>query len=384
MGGHAAGEVAAQLTVENVIQNVKRQRPLFERARRQDVDPATLAATLREAVQDACAEVYRVASNREGYAGMGCTLTMLVLAGHRAVMGHVGDTRLYLIRDGNIEQLSTDHTLAAELVRIGYLAPEDAKDHRGAHTLTRAVGTQPSVDVETLVFDVRAGDVFLLCSDGLSGYLNSPGELLPLMRDDFEAIPDDLVAFARRAGGEDNISAVAVRVDAEPKEAAALAELGADAKAKLDALSASFLFEHLTLAQALRLMHVCDVRPYETGDEIAREGDPGGTFYLVLEGRITVIRDGTARGELSDGDTAGETMLLDARPCRASLRATTPTRVLAIEGTRFHRFLRHRPWLGLTLLERLGRRAADSLDRANMALAAMNPEDTASPPGDLF
>jgi protein phosphatase len=135
--------------------------------------------------------------------------------------GHVGDSRAYLLRDGRLDQLTDDHSLVAELVRRGELSPQEAEVHPQRSVITRALGTDPDVDVDTFSVDARSGDVFLICSDGLSSYVDG-GEIEQLVsqnRRDLEAAAKTLIQAANRGGGDDNITAVLFSVGGvEPEE----------------------------------------------------------------------------------------------------------------------------------------------------------------------
>jgi serine/threonine protein phosphatase PrpC len=177
MGGHRAGEVASTLATEAVVDIVRAWRTEQAAPPTADLSPTTLLETVQEAVAHACRVVHRAATDDLTRAGMGCTLTMLLVAGRRAVMGHVGDTRLYLLREGKLHQLSHDHTMAADLARMGDIPKDEIKTHRLAHVLTRCIGGHTAVPVDTLSVDLLPGDRFILCSDGLSDYADIGGDL---------------------------------------------------------------------------------------------------------------------------------------------------------------------------------------------------------------
>jgi protein phosphatase len=141
---------------------------------------------------------------------MGTTMTVALVEAGRVVFGHVGDSRAYLIRDGSIEQLTDDHSLVAELVRSGRLTPEEAEAHPQRSVITRAVGTEPDVDVDTFAIEPADGDLFLICSDGLTDMVDDGAiiEAISEHRDDLDQAAKALVGAANRVGGEDNITVV--------------------------------------------------------------------------------------------------------------------------------------------------------------------------------
>ena len=351
MGGHAAGEVAAETAVTAVVEQVKAARDELKSQDGATVDPVRLVEIGRAAVEHACAEVHRLATSSSEYSGMGCTLTLLLVTGDRATLAHVGDTRLYLHRGGQTYQMTTDHTFSAELVRSGYLKHEDAKKHMYSNVLTRCIGSQPAVQIDTLSFEVFSGDRFLLCSDGLSEYVPDLQWLTTtLAEQDLGEIPRKLVAFANKAGGHDNITAVVVEVDDPTPEAA---EPRRDSLYDNDALAGIFLFHSLPLAQLEQVRSAFKVRLCAAGETLVSQGDPNATLWLVADGAVEVLKDNQAITVLGPGGHVGTATLLCRRAAGATLRAQAPSRVLALEGQVLMQLAHSHPWLGLALLEKL-------------------------------
>ena len=222
MGGYAHGELASRLACDTVLATLQSGRAVIAacRAGREPTEEAV--ALVERAALSACTAVYEAAEELSVEGRMGTTLTLLLTLGHRAVMAHVGDSRLYRYRANEVSQLSRDHTVAAELVRSGVIPAEGARKGRWGHVLSRAVGLKPEVEVETAIFELEEGDRFLLCSDGLGDYVDDARVLERFLDGEFQAIPDALVEFAHAAGGADNIAIVAVRVDASHAQHALL------------------------------------------------------------------------------------------------------------------------------------------------------------------
>jgi PPM family protein phosphatase len=205
MGGAQAGEVASGLAAGALEES--RANGGGERR-------------VTELIQEANRRVHERATTDAATAGMGTTITAaLVEPDGRVVFGHVGDSRAYLLRNDELEQLTNDHTLVAELVRRGELSPGEAQVHPQRSVITRALGTDPDVDVDTFAVDAQPGDVFLICSDGLSSMVDSRDieEILRKHRADLVGASKALIQAANRGGGEDNITAVLFAVeDGEP------------------------------------------------------------------------------------------------------------------------------------------------------------------------
>jgi serine/threonine protein phosphatase PrpC len=351
MGGHAAGEVAAETAIRAVVEQIEAASSELQRQHDSSTDTARLVEIGRAAVEHACAEVYRLATSSSEYSGMGCTLTLLLVAGDRATLAHVGDTRLYLHRGGQTYQMTTDHTFSAELVRSGYLKREDAKKHMYSNVLTRCIGSQPAVHVDTLSFEIFAGDRFLLCSDGLSEYVPDLDWLTQsLSTKELSEIPKTLVAFANDAGGHDNITAVVVGVDEGTPEAH---EPRRDSLYDNDALSGVFLFRALPLVQLEHVRSALKVRLCAAGETLVVEGDPNSTLWIVADGAVQVLKGETTIAVLSPGGHVGTATLLCRRAAGATLRTDEPSRVLELEGQALMQLAHADPWLGLTLLEKL-------------------------------
>jgi protein phosphatase len=168
-------------------------------------------------IQEANRRIYDRASTDPAASGMGTTMTVALVEEMTVAIGHVGDSRAYLVRDEQMEQLTDDHSLVNELLKSGRLSEEEAHVHPQRSVITRAVGTDPDVDVDGFTIEAEEGDVFLLCSDGLTDMV-SDEEILELVhshRDDLDKAVKALVTAANRRGGEDNITAVAFRISAE-------------------------------------------------------------------------------------------------------------------------------------------------------------------------
>ena len=209
MGGAQAGEVASNIAAE-----------AFEAAERRPDEPAE--AFLGRIIQEANARIHALAQHDSTRSGMGTTLTALLVDGDDVVIGHVGDSRAYVLRDGELRMLTSDHSLVEELRRQGRISDEQAADHPQRSIITRALGPEAEVEVDTFSFSARPGDVFLLCSDGLTTMIKDDGIAAALEgSSDLDDAVAALISEANEAGGRDNITAVAVRVeDAELVEAA--------------------------------------------------------------------------------------------------------------------------------------------------------------------
>jgi PPM family protein phosphatase len=203
MGGAQAGEVASRLAAAAV----------------EDADPGGPSGPARVTalIQEANRRVYERASADPTVSGMGTTMTVALVEDDAVTIGHVGDSRAYLVRGGGLKQITEDHSLVNELVKSGKLSREEAEQHPQRSVITRALGTDPDVDVDAFSVDARSGDLFLICSDGLTSMVDEE-EILTLLeqnRGDLKLATKSLLAAANRGGGEDNITVVTFEIAAD-------------------------------------------------------------------------------------------------------------------------------------------------------------------------
>jgi protein phosphatase len=200
MGGAQAGEIASKLAA----------------AALEDTDPGSLFGEDRvmSLIQEANRRVYERSNEDPSASGMGTTITVALVEDAGVTIGHVGDSRAYRYREGSIEQITEDHSLVNELMKSGKLSPEEAETHPQRSVITRALGTDPDVDVDSFTVETQTGDVFLLCSDGLTTMVDDDDILgvLEKHHDDLDRATKSLVSAANRGGGEDNITVIAFAI----------------------------------------------------------------------------------------------------------------------------------------------------------------------------
>jgi len=201
LGGHAAGEVASQIAVDEVTRTIR-------------TGTAPLTELLRQGIEAAHAAILEKSKEDETLHGMGTTCTVLAVEEGRVHLAHVGDSRAYRLHEGALVQVSRDHTVVQELLDESVIEPAEAELHPAAHVLTRALGMDEplDVDVTTLDTEVSAGDRFLLCSDGLSGQVTDRELAHALKSSDLEAACDHLIRMACNSGGPDNITVAIIAV----------------------------------------------------------------------------------------------------------------------------------------------------------------------------
>ena len=202
MGGHKGGEVASTSARDDLLRELEGKTPSV--------------ATLSGAIEEVNRQIYHQQEHDDALTGMGTTLSVLWMSDNFVYIGHVGDSRVYLLRDGEFKQMTLDHSLVEQLVREGVLTEEEAQNHPMRNIITRAIGTDESVEVDVVVEERRKGDLWLACSDGLHGLVDDRQMRDALRQYAPETAADVLLKAALDAGGRDNVTLVIVHDGEEP------------------------------------------------------------------------------------------------------------------------------------------------------------------------
>lgn len=206
MGGHNGGEVASRLSVGATAEYIIKWR-------NNDKYSQNKNQLIADAIDRANLEVFETASRDESLRGMGTTLSLALVEGNCLYIGHIGDSRIYLIRDRQIEKLTQDHSLVAELIKNGSISPEEGDNHPQKNIITRALGTAHAVRPDILNMSIQTGDALFLCTDGLTNMLGC-GEIMDMYSrtEDPQVLCDELVKEANNRGGNDNITVIVAKV----------------------------------------------------------------------------------------------------------------------------------------------------------------------------
>lgn len=208
MGGHLGGKLASRMCVESIVRDVEVSDIQWN-------DPHQISSLLEQALLKANTEVHRASRQDEDAYNMGTTAVVVAVVGNRAFIAHVGDSRLYLLRDGQPRRLTTDHTAAQFLVETGQISAQEARGHRDSHRLMRAIGILPQVepDVREEPEVLQQNDALLLCSDGLYDVVKGQEMALAAKRFGPQKAVEKLIELANRRGGPDNVTVVIYRRD---------------------------------------------------------------------------------------------------------------------------------------------------------------------------
>ncbi|MBD3918149.1 Stp1/IreP family PP2C-type Ser/Thr phosphatase [Paenibacillus sp. PR3] len=216
MGGHLAGEVASRMTVDSLQATISGAAA--------GLTNEECEALLQTAIKQANEVVYTTASSNEQYSNMGTTVIIALVEGERAVIAHVGDSRVYKANADGLVQLTDDHTLVNELVKSGQITAEEAAVHPRRNVIMRAVGTDPEVSADVSFYTLSPSDILLLCSDGLTDMVSHEQMVETLLTEslDLDGKAERLVSLALHAGGDDNITVVLLQGDANRIEGGTL------------------------------------------------------------------------------------------------------------------------------------------------------------------
>ncbi|HEY2029195.1 MAG TPA: Stp1/IreP family PP2C-type Ser/Thr phosphatase [Myxococcales bacterium] len=369
MGGHAAGEIASAQAVKSIQRAFAEDAPVLEALAREPIAESReqVAGLMEKAIQRACSDIHALAAAATEKRGMGTTVDALVIAGQKAILGHVGDSRVYLYRGGKVRQLTEDHTIVQEQLKRGLITQAQVSLAENRNVITRAVGVQSSVAVDTVVTDVHPGDLFLLCTDGLHGYLKDD-ELPRLCADDRERLAGKLVDLALERGGKDNVTAVVVSIEATDVEEAAGVE------AKTEILRRIPLFQHMSYKELLALLGIAHGRHYQAGEAIIREGEPGDELFVLFRGKVSVTKGGLVIAQLKAGGHFGEMGLVDEAPRSATVLALEETSAIAIDRDSLLELMRRDSLLAVKLLWSFVQVMSERLRNTNDALAELKSE----------
>jgi serine/threonine protein phosphatase PrpC len=333
VGGARAGEVASGMAVESFKRQFLEAHVRFaEYTPERDTElRGPLSSLIGDMIKTASGEIYERGRTDVEARGMSTTAVVLVATGHGAFLGHVGDSRGYLVRGGQIFRLTEDHTFANYMIRSRALDPASLAGHPFASFLSRTVGSHPHVDVDVTFIEVEPHDRFILCSDGLHRY--TTGQELKQFSDGAgnpKDLVERLVALANERGGEDNVTVVVVEAEGgvETMRSRALQD-------EIGLLKGMRFFDQLTDQEIMRLMRIMYSVRHHAGDTIIHEGTEGQELFIVAEGTVDISLRKRHLKTVSPGGHFGELALIDNEVRAATVTAQTDVRLLTIKQADF-------------------------------------------------
>ena len=351
VGGHVSGNIASELCAQTVKQVISENRALITKYNAEPTlkNRALVAGALQKAVLSANEKIFQLAEIDVTKRGMCTTLVALLVLEDYAVIGHVGDSRVYILRGQKIHQLTEDHKYSNEMVKNGTLTAEEAARSPHGNVLSRAVGYQKLVDVDTLQLELLSGDTFLLCSDGLTEYFEKPelaSQILGTSSENLPKLPAQLVRLANERGGRDNITALTVKVEATRDNASENLNI----LKKMEIVGKIPLFRYLSFQDVTKLLSLAQVRKFPSGTPLVQEGSSSEEMFIIAQGRVSVKKSGTVVAERGKGEIIGEMGLFDHAPRSASVHATEDTVALVLERKELLSLLRKDSQLSVKFL----------------------------------
>lgn len=348
MGGRLRGDVASQIFIETIQDEAPRlareaaKGKLEQEVEQRDQALQLLTSTFLQANR----EIYNT-----GQGEMGTTGAALIVANTTALMAHVGDSRIYLLRDDRLQQLTTDHTYAARKTSQSSgedPAPTDPEGRR--QVLTGSLGSQPHVQVDTLFVELQPGDRLLLCTDGVTGALDEQTLADKLETTEGSRAAATLVEQVRESGGLDNATAVLIDLPAEAAQQFDERESveTTDKVGVLRGIDAFAGLDDRTILQVLRYVYQQD---FAEGESVIERGARDYAMYMIISGEVSVRRNGDEITRLGAGEHIGEMALVDRHPRSADVVAVEPVRTLALGPEDFTKMVRQTdPKLGNRVL----------------------------------
>ncbi len=367
MGGVTGGARASKIATKAVQKCIEELQSSLEHPLTSHTDRQHLANVLRGAILFACSKIYQESIDHPELAGMGTTLTAVLIRDGVAVMGHVGDSRLYLVRDSTLHQLSSDHTVVQEMVLQGVLTPEEALFSPHRHVLSRALGVSEAIQVDTLIFDLLLDDRLVLVSDGVFDVFSTQSELASLFS--AKKSPAELslhcIQKSLDAQSEDNVSVIVLHIETSEEQHESDQAHHGEVSLKLDRLQKMYLFQDLDLPIVVRLVERSMVRTLSEGEKLFQEGDAGNTLYIILRGKLEVVYSEKVIATLEEGNHVGEMSLLGDSPRTATVQAHSNTTVLELSRDELLAVAREEPHSGVDLFYALSRELSSRLRTAN-------------------
>ena len=365
MGGHAAGDLAADMAIEKVCAYLSEHRSELEDISPKSPSDTQVLSIVEDAVVAASKAVFDKAESERKFQGMGTTITLLLIRNNSGLLAHVGDSRLYLQRNNEFHQLTRDHTYVQEMIDRGGMTPEEARNSPYAHVLTRALGVLESIPVDTLRFELAPGDRMLLCSDGVYDAIDLENEVSGASADNTEEAVSFLIRRSCESNAQDNVGAVVVDIAAEAAEEEQAVAFGQEAQLKIETLQQVYMFRDLDLQSLVRVVDKCKVSALQSGDTVCRQGEEGQSLFIVLSGELQVAHEETNVATIGRGNHVGEMSILSGAPRSATVTAVSDCRLLELENSDFRLLVQEDPITGVNLLYRISQELCTRLRATN-------------------
>lgn len=364
MGGHAAGEVASELTCNEILKSLKSKEKVIK-SFNDSSDSAKrkrIVSLIKDAVSQANERVYKTQLHDPEKSGMGTTLVMSLITPVGIFVAHVGDSRAYLVRRNKVQQLTEDHSLVNELIKSGAVSKEKAKDHPHGNVITKAIGIQEVITPDILFYEVMEGDLIFLCSDGLHEYLDEPSILKKRHENTVETLSVELVKLANHRGGKDNITCICLQWgehDAPPAHPSDVTVAN-----KIETLKKIPLFHSLNYKELSQLLEIIQIRNIKKNEEVMREGTAGEDMFIILKGEVQVLYGKEVVACLGPGKFFGEMALIDKSPRSATVICLGDCKLMRLTRSELFPLIKKESTMGLKIfwafLQNMNRRLREN------------------------
>lgn len=350
VGGGNGGEVASKIAAETCSQYIETNQHIIEEYYCLGNNDALIQSLMDRAIKHACKTVYTEGQNQPHLNGMSTTMTAVLILNSKVLMGHVGDSRLYLIRNNNIYQTSEDHTIGNEIREKSISSHTAASANRFDSVLKKSIGFHATIDADTMLFDILPGDKLLLCSDGLYNNITKDVEFLPILKKDRDKALVELIELANHRGGRDNITCIIIETSLEEQ---AYENLKVDRNELLQNLEVfeNLLFKGLTFTRLNRLVHTVETYEIEEGEIICDKGQCPHGLFIILNGCIEVYKDEQHFGTLKYGQFFGQYSLMMEKKEKYTYKAGKTCKVIYLDTDSYRKLCRNHPKFGVQLLE---------------------------------
>ena len=351
VGGAGNGNVASKMAAETCAKFIKNSTSVFEEFYKTG-KISILEQLVKTSMQEACSEVFYAAHKNPDLTGMASTMTAVLFINDRAILGHVGDSRLYLVRNNQVYIVTEDHTLGREVRERSVMSEEEIKKNKLDHILNRSIGFYKSVEIDTLIFDILPGDELILCSDGLHNYLRTPVQLIPMLEhDEVNTSLKEMVTFALNGGGSDNISVIVIQTKLEESMYMGFESGRTELLNDFSIFNKIYLFNDLNFIRINRLLNVCETTDYEAGETIYTKGDKVNGVYVIYNGSVDKFDGENCLGSLIKGMFFGQASLMMDFTAPYSIITKEDCTILHISSKNYRRLCRSHPKFGVKLLE---------------------------------
>ena len=351
MGGHNAGEVASEYTIKIIRREVLKNKEIIIKTIKEEKngsqgEPEEAIRLVEHAIQTACYEVFHMAQANESRKGMGTTVVVLLIVGDRAIVAHVGDSRVYLVRKNKLHQITEDHSMVQEQLKQGKITKEEAEHSPYKNVITRAIGIYEYVPPDIIYLELAREDRFMLCSDGVYPYF-SENELLQTLitKKPLDQISNFMVNKVLNAGAHDNLTIIIAEIVNINTKVSQM-----EISSKLDILKKIPLFQYLGYKELVKTYSIISTKKYNRGDIIIQEGDIGQEFFILFKGKVAVLKGAVEVAQLNPGSNFGEMGLVDNAPRSASIKALDTCYLMVVERAKFFELMKKEPKISVKLL----------------------------------